>query len=277
MFKIISYVWDNFKEYIVLVILVILSLFLLTQNNNPRVQKVRAVAFGSFAAVTTIFYDLFNTTQIKKENEELRRVNTELMLQISSLREKGILNSELMKLAGFKDSITLPLEPATVVSRTLSHTQNTITINKGSNNGINPGMPVINNRGLIGLVVSTAEDFAIIRTLKNIDLTLTVKNERSRIDGIMKWDGDKLIIINVPQTYDYEKGDRIITSEVSSIIPVPIPVGVVTNIEAERTGLLNRIIISPFADVSSSEYLFVLKLVQSVKKNELELNFFNRQ
>ena len=67
------------------------------------------------------------------------------MLQISALREQGILNSELKGLAGFKDTSTLPLMPATVVSRTLSQTQNTITLNRGTNNEIKPGMPVMNH------------------------------------------------------------------------------------------------------------------------------------
>jgi rod shape-determining protein MreC len=275
MFKLLSYVWDNFKEYVVLVILVIVSFVLLTQNNNPQVQKVRAVAFGSFAAITTIVYDLFNTTQIKRENEELRRVNSELMLQVSALREQGILNSKLKELAGFKDTSTLPLIPATVVSRTLSQTQNTITINKGFNNGLKPGMPVMNHLGLVGVINSTSDGFAIARTLKNINLKLTVKNERSRIDGIMIWDGDNLVIINVPKTFDFETGDRIVTSEISSIIPIPIPVGVVSEIISEKTGLLNRIKLTPFVDVLSVEHVFILQLVQSVQKNELELNFYN--
>jgi len=274
MFKLLSYFWDNFKEYVVLVILVIISFILLTQNNNPQVQKVRAVTFGSFAVVTTVIYDLFNTTQIKRENKELREVNAELMLQISALREKGILNSKLKDLAGFKDTSTLPLVPATVVSRTLSQTQNTITINKGIDDGVKPGMPVMNHLGLVGVIHSTSEDFAIARTLKNIDLKLTVKNERSRIDGILIWDGDKLVIINVPKTLDFEKGDRIVTSEVSSIIPIPIPVGAVSEIIPERTGLLNRISVTPFVDVFSVEHVFILQLVQSIQKKELELNFY---
>ena len=276
MFKLISYFWDNFKEYVVLVILVIISLILLTQNNNPQVQKVRAVAFGSFATITTVIYDLFNTTQIKRENNELREVNAELMLQISALREQGILNSELKGLAGFKDTSTLPLMPATVVSRTLSQTQNTITLNRGTNNEIKPGMPVMNHMGLVGMIHSTSENFAIARTLKNIDLKLTVKNERSRIDGILIWDGEKLVIINVPKTFDFEIGDRIVTSEISSIIPVPIPVGIVSEIIPERTGLLNRISLTPFVDVLSVEHVFILQIVQSVQKRELELNFYKK-
>jgi len=274
MFKLLSYFWDNFKEYVVLVILVVISFILLTQNNNPQVQKVRAVTFSSFAVVTTVIYDFFNTTQIERENKELREVNAELMLQISALREQGILNSKLKDLAGFKDTSTLPLMPATVVSRTLSQTQNTITINKGTNHGIKPGMPVMNHLGLVGVIHSTSEDFAIARTLKNIDLKLTVKNERSRIDGILIWDGNKLVVINLPKTFDFEIGDRIVTSEISSIIPIPIPVGVVYEIIPERTGLLNRISVTPFVDVLSVEHVFILQLVQSIQKKELELNFY---
>jgi len=277
MLKLLLYVWDNFRGYLVLILLVILSLTLLTQNNNPQVQKVRAVAFGSFASVTSVFYNLFNFTTLQNENEILRKTNAELMLQLSRLREQGILNAELKGLLGMKDTISLPLIPVTIVSKSLSLTQNTITIDEGSSKGIKPGMPVLSHKGLVGIIQSTSNDFSIARTLKNVDLKLTVKNERSRINGIMKWDGEKLIIIDVPKTYDFEIGDRIATSEISSIIPVPIPVGVVAKIEQAQTGILNLIQVIPFEEVLSVENVFVLQIVESDEKNNLELNFYNRQ
>lgn len=277
MFKLISYVWNQFREYLVLILLVIISLSLLTQNNNPQVQKVRALAFGSFASVTAIFYDLFNITQLKKENLALRELNAELMLQMSILREQGILNSELKGMLAMKDTISLPLMPANIVSKSLSITQNTITINAGINRGIKPGMPVISYRGLVGIVQSCSENFSIIRTIKNVDLKLTVKNEKNRLNGIMKWDGEKLLIVDVPRTFDFDIGDRIVTSDISSIIPVPIPVGVVSKIEEDKSGLLNLIQINPFEEVLSVETVFVLMQVENVEKNNLELNFYNKQ
>lgn len=277
MFKLILYVWNQFREYLVLILLVIISLSLLTQNNNPQVQKVRALAFGSFASVTAIFYDLFNITQLKKENLALRELNAELMLQMSILREQGILNSELKGMLAMKDTISLPLMPANIVSKSLSITQNTITINAGINKGIKPGMPVISYRGLVGIVQSCSENFSIIRTIKNVDLKLTVKNEKNRLNGIMKWDGEKLLIVDVPRTFDFDIGDRIVTSDISSIIPVPIPVGVVSKIEEDKSGLLNLIQINPFEEVLSVEAVFVLMQVENVEKNNLELNFYNKQ
>jgi len=277
MFKLFSYVWNQFREYLVLVILVITSLSLLTQNNNPQVQKVRALAFGSFASVTSVFYDLFNITQLKKENLALRKLNAELMLQLSLLREQGILNSELKGMLAMKDSTSLPLIPASIVSKSLSVTQNSITINAGSKEGIKPGMPVISYRGLVGIVQSCSENFSIIRTIKNVDLKLTVKNEKNRLNGIMKWDGEKLMIVDVPQTFDFDVGDRIVTSEISSIVPVPIPVGIVSKIEEDKIGLMNLIHIKPFEEVLSVENVFILQIVENYEKNNLELNFYNRQ
>ena len=277
MFRFLSYVWNRFKEYFILTLLVIISLTLLTQNNNPQVQKVRALAFGSFATVSSVFYDLFNITQLKNENKILRQTNAELMLQLSMLREQGILNRELNGMLGYKDTSALPLTRATIVSKSLSITQNTITINEGTLKGIKPGMPVISYRGLVGIIQTCSDNFSIARTLKNIDLKLTVKNEKNRLNGIMKWDGEKLMIVDVPKTYDFDIGDRIITSEMSSIIPVPIPVGIVTKIEEEQTGILNLIHVTPFEEVMTVEHVFVLMIVENDEKNNLELNFYNRK
>ncbi len=69
MFRFLSKVWTNFREYIALVLLILLSLIILSQNKNPNVQKIRAIAFGSFATVTSVISDLINVTDLKRENE----------------------------------------------------------------------------------------------------------------------------------------------------------------------------------------------------------------
>lgn len=276
MLRLLSNIWSNFKEYLILILLIILSLILLTNNSSSQVQKVRAFAFGSFATVSSVFYDLFNIAQLKNENQNLRETNAEFMLQLSRLREQGILNRELKGMLSFADTSSLPLFPATIVSKSLSQTQNIITLNIGTNEGIKPGMSVISYKGMVGVIQSCSEKFSIARTLKNVDLKITVKNEKNRLNGIMKWDGEKLIIVDVPRTYDFDIGDRIVTSELSSIIPVPIPVGVVANVEQERTGLLNIIQVKPFEEVLAVEHVFIVKMVENVEKKNLELNFYNR-
>ncbi len=277
MLRFFVHVWGNFKEYIVLVALLIISLLTLSLNNKPAVRSVQTLAFSSFAVFTSIVSDLVNTGSVKAENQKLRRLNAELMLKVNLLREYGIENTELKTLLALKDSTKYPLIAATIVSKSINKSQSTITLNVGSKDGVLPGMPVINDFGLLGIVYSTSGDFCIVQTLKNLELKLTVTDERSRINGIMEWDGVNLVIIDVPRTYDIEPGDRIITSEISSIVPVPLPVGLVSGISKGETGLFNEVRVKPFVDFIGAEHVFVIKLVKNLQKDNLELNFYKRK
>ncbi len=276
MFRFISRVWGTFREYIILILLLFLSFVSLSLNQNPAIKKVRAIAFGSFAATTSILSDIFNIAKVKSENERLREINAELMLQVNKLREYAVVNENLKKLLELKDTVRYPLIPALTVSKSFNIAQGTITLNVGEVEGVKPGMPVINEKGLVGIVYATSKNYSIARILKNFDLKLVVKNERSRVDGILKWNGEDLVIVNVPKTYDIEAGDRIVCSELSSIVSLPIPVGYVVGLQDVETGIFNSVIVKPYADFSRIENVFIVGVVESKQKNDLELNFFRR-
>lgn len=276
MLRFLNSFWFNFKEYIILSALVIFSLFIISQNQSPAVQKVRAIAFGTFASVTSIVSDIFNIKSLKKENEQLRETNAKLMLQLSKLREAAIVNDELKEMLALKDTSGFPLISASVVSKSFSRVQGTITLNVGSSDSVKVGMPVITDKGLVGIIYSVSSNYSIARTLQNVDLKITVKDERTRENGLMKWNGEKLVIINVPKTYQIKKGDRIVTSELSSLVPFPIPVGVAAGSNNVETGIFNEIQVIPFVDFTKVENIFVLKTVASKEIDELELNFLKK-
>lgn len=276
MIRFLNSVWYNFKEYIILTVLVILSLFIISQNHSPAVHKVRAIAFGTFATVTSIVSDVVNIKSLKKENEQLRETNAKLMLQLSKLREAHLINDELKGLLSLKDTSGYPLVAASVVSKSLSRVQGTITLNVGNSDSVKVGMPVINDKGLVGIVYSVSDNYSIARTLQNVDLKISVKDERTRENGLMKWNGENLVIINVPKTYQIKKGDRIVTSELSSRVPFPIPVGVAAETNNVETGIFNEIKVIPFVDFAKVENVFVLKTVASKEIDSLELNFLKK-
>ncbi len=269
-------VWNNFKEYVVLIFLLIVSIILLSQNNTQSIQRVRSIAFGTFATITSVITDLFDVSSLKNENENLRRTNAEMMLQLSRLREYGIVNEDLKGLLALKDSSKFPLIPATIVSKSLTKSQGTITISAGKNQGAKVGMPVITDKGLLGIIYNTSENYSIARTLNNVDLKITVKSERTRENAVMKWNGDCLVMVNIPKTYDLKIGDRIVTSEISSIIPFPLPVGVVYEIDNIEKGIFNEVKVQPFVDFQKVENLFILGIVKSKEIDNIEFNFLNR-
>ncbi len=277
MFEIFSVIWKKFKEYIVLVLLLIISLIILSSSQKQSAKKASSVFFGVFANFSSVISDALDIAKYKSENSSLRKTNAELMLEINKLRQYGIENSELKDLLGIKDTLHYPILPANVVSKSLSRSQGTFTLNVGRRNNVRPGMPVINEFGLVGIVYSTSSNYSIVRTLENLDLSLTVKDERSRVDGIMKWNGANLVIINVPKTFDVEPGDRIITSDISSIVAMPVPIGVVVGLNNVETGIFNEVKLKPFVDFVTTENVFVIKVVESKEEDNLELNFFNRK
>ena len=260
MLRFISRVWTSFKEYLILVLLLVISFISLSLNQNPAIKQVRAIAFGSFAASTAVLSDLFNIAKVKSENERLREINAELMLQVNKLREYGVVNENLRKMIGLRDTAKYPLIPALTVSKSLTIAQGTITLNAGSDDGVKPGMPVINEKGLVGVIYATSNNYSIARTLRNFELKLVVKNERSRVDGILKWNGEDLVIVNVPKTYDIEPGDRVICSELSSIVSLPIPVGVVVGLQDVQTGIFNSVKIKSYADFSMLDFRMIFQV-----------------
>lgn len=276
MLRFLNSFWYNFKEYIILTVLVIISLFVISQNHSPAVQKVRAIAFGSFATVTSVVSDIVNVKSLRKENEQLRETNAKLMLQLSKLREAALLNNELKEMLALKDTSGFPMVSASVVSKSFSRVQGTITLNVGSSDSVKVGMPVITDKGLVGIIYSVSGNYSIARTLQNVDLKITVKDERTRENGLMKWNGEKLVIINVPKTYQIKKGDRIVTSELSSLVPFPIPVGIAAGSINVETGIFNEIQVIPFVDFSKVENVFVVKTVASKEIDKLELNFLKK-
>ena len=277
MFEIFSVIWKKFKEYIVLVLLLIISLIILSSSQKQSAKKASSVFFGVFANFSSVISDALDIAKYKSENSSLRKTNAELMLEINKLRQYGIENSELKNLLGIKDTLHYPILPANVVSKSLSRSQGTFTLNVGRRDSVRPGMPVINEFGLVGIVYSTSSNYSIVRTLENLDLSLTVKDERSRVDGVMKWNGANLVIINVPKTFDVEPGDRIITSDLSSIVAMPVPIGVVVGLNNVETGIFNEVKLKPFVDFVTTENVFVIKVVESKEEDNLELNFFNRK
>lgn len=276
MLKIFSNFWNKFKEYIVLVILILVSLFTLSNNNNSAVKNVKTIAFSSIAFFSNFISGITSSTLIKNKNKKLRKLNAELMLQVNLLRKYGIENQELKNLLSLKDTASYPLISASVVSKSLNTASNTFILNSGKTDGVKPGMPVINDLGLIGIVYTVSDNYSMIRTLRNVDLRITVKDERSRVNAILKWDGDDLILSNIPKTSDIKIGDRVVSSEISTIIPLPIPIGYIISINNKSTDIFNRVMIKSFADLTSVENVFIIKMVKSVQVNKLELNFFKK-
>ncbi len=274
MFDFLKKLFYEFKEYLVVVILLIVSLSILSLNNEPGIRNFRTFSLGVFAVVNSASSSLTNIVAGDVSKEELENTNAELMLELSRLREAQKENVELKNLIGIKDTSSFPLIPASIISKDINRLQGSYILNAGKNDSVEIGMPVINDKGLVGLITGTAADYSILRTLINNDLKIAVRDQESNVNGVLNWNGRNLVIKNIPTTYDVEIGDRVVTSQFSTIVPPSIPVGLITEKETTVSGLLSNIIVTPFVDFIGIRNVFVLKVIESEQIDSLELNMY---
>lgn len=262
-------IWDRFQDYIVTGILLLLSLFIISKSSSPAVNCFKAFIFGSFSTLTSVISDVILMTDLRNENQELRRKNAELMIEVNSIREYGLENETYKRMLELKDTTKYSLITSRIIAKSFSVSQGTITIDKGRDEGIKSGMPVVNGDGLIGIVTEVSEGYSLVKTLKNVHLKLVIRNERSRSEGILKWTGEYLTVTNLPKTADVRQGDRIVTSDISSVIHIPLFVGYVSKIINPESGYFNDLIITSGVDFSSIKSVFILKTLNAPEKINL--------
>lgn len=266
---------DKFKDYFITIFLLLISLFILSKNESQTIKNVKIFIFNNFNSVSSLFSQGILFSDVRKENEELRKRNADLMIQVNKLREYALTNEQYLEMLALKDTTAYSLIASSVVAISYSINQHTITIDKGTDNGVTEGNPVINGYGLVGIVMEAGRDYSIIRTLINSQMKLIVKNERIGYEGILKWDGKNLLVTNIPKTAEIKKGDKIITSKLSSIITIPASIGTVQRVLNPELGYFNDIIIKPDVDFYNLKAVFVVKVSNANIPKSLEFRKSN--
>jgi rod shape-determining protein MreC len=248
----------NTRHHFLLVALLVVSLFLISISDSESSDRPKTYLFGIFASINSVFSSLF-VPALKVDNiDELRKRDAELMLQNSLLRKYGLEYRKLQNLLDLKSNSKLKLMAAEIVAKDVSPVKSFFVINRGESDSVRNGATVIDDNGLLGLVVSVDKDYSIVRSIENGKSKITVRIERSGVNGIMNWDGKELIITNISSNYDVKIGDRIVTSPVSLRFTAGIPVGVVTEKIKTVSGLLTNLVVKPFSDFGSARYCFVV-------------------
>jgi len=259
-----------FKEYAVLSALLMISLILMALGDNTQIRHIRSVVTVVYGVVQDQLSFIPRYLALRSESDMLRRMNIDLADEVSRLRDARIENSKLRNLLGLKESLRYPLIAGKVVGKNLTLLRNTVTLNVGRLDGVLPRMPVINEGGLLGVVSAVSDHYSVVRILLNADFRASAKVERSRVDGILAWDGEALLLSNVAKTLDVKVGDSLVTSEYSSTYPPNIRVGVVREVTQQLGSLFQRVVVSPGVDFVTAEDVFVISYTPDPERQELE-------
>jgi rod shape-determining protein MreC len=248
-----------FKEYLLFAFLAVVSIGLLAVNDTPQIRALRSLTVLSVGVMQDALSVIPNYFDLRRENRALRELNLTLTDEVSRLREARLENIRLRQLLSLKDKARYGYIAANIVGKSLQLLRNTVTLDVGELDGVRVNMPIVTESGVVGKIAATSSRYAIGQILLNRELRVSAKVQRSRVDGIVRWEGGRMLsLTNVVKTMDVKPGDLVITSEYSTLFPPGITVGVVNATHTIPGSLFQGVEIAPGVDFTRLEEVFVI-------------------
>lgn len=250
----------RFKEYAVLSVLIAMSLLLMTFGNTAKLRGFRTIIISGIGLAQESLAWLPNPLTIVRENAALREANFNLTREVAQTRRAVAENEKFRLMLHFRDSVSpnYNVRPAEIVGRIMDKSRYYLTINAGVADSIRAGMPIVNDRGLVGYVFSAVRHYAIVQTLLDKDTRIAAKIERTRVNGIIAWEGGaNLYLTNISKTEDVQEGDIVTTSDYSTRYPADIPIGRIVEKRDEPNTLFWKLRIETAVHFPTLEYVFI--------------------
>jgi rod shape-determining protein MreC len=260
----------SYHFFFLFLLLETVSVILIVQYNNY--QKVQFLNFTK--SLQGSYYEISGGI---REYLSLRQVNRDMYMENTLLRnriDRLVRNQEFTANPGY-DSIPQRqffYIPARVINNSVNKQFNFITLNKGSNHGIEPEMAVIAPHGVVGVVYATSGNYSTVIPMINRNFRLSAKILKNGYFGSLSWAGKgygKAILEEIPFHVEIEPGDTIVTSGYSAIFPEGIMVGTVDEFEAIE-GNFYTITVNIAVDYKNIQYVNVIRNLLQEEQRELE-------
>jgi len=227
---------------------------------SAPVQKVCVSVTRWLGNVLARPFALINAS---RQNEQLTGEVAELKARLQELEEYRLENERLKKLL---DLQTRPpgnwkLIAATVVGRDPGNWFKTITLDKGSRQGVQVNMPVLVPEGLVGRVVEVSANTAQVMLITDPRSAVSSLIQENRSPGIVEGTADpsgRLRMIHIPYDVFVRKGQVVITSGLGSLFPKGIVIGQILEVKKDPTGLFYNATIQSLVDFNRLEEVLIV-------------------
>ncbi len=248
-------------------------------NSRSGVPVLEAVTFGVFAeaqrglatavsGVRRVWGRYIWLRGVERQNEDLRRQLDEARVQYQERRALADRAAQLEDVLALRNRTSLETLAAEIIASSASPDFRTLTINKGSTQGLKTDMAVISAAGVVGRVVLPSPGAAKVQLLIDRNAAAGAIVERSRAQGVAVGGGDERLQLDyVSEASDVVVGDLVVTSGIDGIYPKGFTIGYVDTVEKSGPAY-KRITIKPAVNFSSLETVLVVLSPASVKQAE---------
>lgn len=259
------------------VVLLASSLVLMATSSNPLVRDLQhGIAFGFKPIeqaigqvaqnVVSIGSAITEIDRIRVENDALRSENAQLRIVQQAADEFRRENDQLTSLLQLKRGLTFRTTPVAVIARESSEARRVITIDRGSDDGLQAGYVVVApGNALVGRILDVGPDFAHVVLISDTSSTvigqLLGSVATGRVQGQL---GGALIMEDVESTVEVQIGEEVFTagidlgSGVRSPYPKGLLIGRVVDVKVDPNEVVQTLYLEPAADLDSLEFLLVI-------------------
>lgn len=202
---------------------------------------------------------------VRDENARLVEKVQHLELLLQERQQQARESERLRQVFELRPILPHETIVAEVIARDGVPWYRTLTIDKGDQDGVGLGAPVISATGVVGRVVMVGPHAARVQLLLDRDSGVGVRIERSRVTGVVAGQlggGEttslELVLRYVPFTADVVVGDVVVTSGLDQIYPRGLMVGRVSAV-ARGSGLFKEVTVAPSAGFQALEHVLVVR------------------
>jgi rod shape-determining protein MreC len=223
--------------------------------------------------LSTRYLAIQNVVNSPQDLIRLRQRNAELEVQVSDLQAEVIdLKQQLTEtriLSALVDFARVHPEnryvAVSVIGRDPSPFAKYVIINRGSDDGLRRGMPVVTAQGLVGRITAITANAGRVQLITDPDSSVNVSLEGSGAQAVLRGSlTGELTLEMIPQSANVQVGDLVLTSGLGGNFPANLLVGQVTGVRGKETDLFKTAAVQPIVDFSQLEILLIIVNFQPI-------------
>jgi rod shape-determining protein MreC len=238
---------------VALVVVEIACVLLLLFGNRLPQAAMTGTAAALLAPANSTLHWIQSVATARSDASRLSREVAQLRIDRDRMVDAGLENARLRSLLGFAERGRPALRTVQVAGVAGEPWPIVFHLDGGANDGLALGQAVLSPEGLVGRITRVDARTASVALLTDPNAPIACEVVGTGVRGVLKFRFGAepgLYLTAVPLTDTVKVGERIVTSATSLLFPAGIPVGRVTMVGKEPTGLLSAIRVEPFAALS---------------------------
>jgi rod shape-determining protein MreC len=263
----------QYRAFIFFVLIELLCGWLIVKNNRYQnaafLNSTNRYAAQMMAASNAVF-EYLNLKDVNaalaQENAKLNDLNIRLVQQGGNHAKKGYwLDSLVANRYRFK--------VAKVINNSTRRANNYLTLDKGTLDGIKPGMGVISPEGVVGKVKYCSDHFSNVVSLLHTEMQVSSQIKKNKTFGTSRWMGknaQEIDLLYIPRHIEVQKGDTVVTTSYNNIFPEGVMIGTVKEFTLEGDAAFYDINLDLSTDFYRLSYVYIVENLLQTEQDSLE-------